>query len=379
MEQQDRRQFLGMVGGMVGAGMVGAVGAGDPAQSATAEPAETRPNAGLLYVGSYGHGIGRCRIDPVTGLPAPGPATETPQPSYLALAGDGRTLYAANEQTAGTVSAFAIRPGGELRQLGSRSSHGADPCYVHVHPDGRHLLTANYSSGSLAVHPIQPDGALGEASDVVQHTGTGPDPERQQGPHAHQVRTDVAGRFVHAADLGADTVFGYRLRGGALVPAGELRLPPGSGPRHLSFHPSGAVAYVANELNSTLAVLRYDPREGRLTLASTVPTAPAGDVRNYPSELVVSRDGRFVYVGNRGHNSIAIFAVTGDRVTALGTVPCGGDWPRHLALSADGRRLYVANQLSDQVATFRVEPRGGGLTPAGPALVTGTPTMALPV
>jgi 6-phosphogluconolactonase len=371
MMAQNRRQFLGMMGGMVG-GMVGASALGVPALAGGAQ-------SGRLYVGSYGHGIGRLAVDPVTGLPAAGDVVDTPQPSYLALSPDRRTLYAANEQPAGTVSAFAIRAGQPARPLGTRSSNGADPCYVHVHPDGRHLLTANYSSGTVAVHPIRPDGSLGEASDVVRHTGSGPDQERQQGPHAHKVLTDVAGRFVHAVDLGADTVFGYRLKGGTLVPAGALKLPPGSGPRHLSFHPSGTVAYLTQELTSTLTVLRYDPVRGRLTPAQTLPTAPRGDVRNYPSEVVVSRDGRFVYVANRGHNSIATFTAAGDRVTARGTVPCGGNWPRHIAFGVDGRFLYVANQLSDQVGTLRVDPRTGALTPAGPAFATGTPTMVLPL
>ncbi len=368
--EQSRRRFLGTV-------VATAVGSGLATVPAHAAPSRARLGQGRLYVGSYGHGIRRSPLDPVTGLPRAGATTATPQPSYLALSADRRTLYAVNELPTGTVSAFTVRPDGALAPLGSRSSHGADPCYVHVHPDGRHLLTANYSSGTLAVHPILPGGALGEATDVVQHVGSGPDPDRQEGPHAHKVLTDVIGRFVHAVDLGADAVFAYRLRGGELVAAEVLRLPPGSGPRHLSFHPFGAVAYVTNELTSTLGVFRYDVRKGTFTPSQTVPTAPRGSVRNYPSEVVVSLDGRFVYVANRGHDSIAIFAVDGDRVSARGTVPCGGKWPRHIAFSGDGQYLYVANQLSDQVSTLRVDLRSGALTPAGPALTTGTPTMVL--
>ncbi len=364
--EQSRRRFLGTVGIAAATSLVGGV------------PVQARVAQGRLYIGSYGNGIRRSPVDPDTGLPGRGATTATPQPSYLALSADRRTLYAANEQQSGKVSAFAVGPAGELTGLGSRSSKGADPCYVHVHPDGQHLLTANYSSGTVAVHPIRPGGALGEASDVVKHTGSGPDPERQEGPHAHKVLTDVAGQFVHAVDLGADAVFTYRLSAGKLAAAGTLRLPPGSGPRHLSFHPSGAVAYVANELKSTLAVLRYDAARGAFTPSQTLPTAPRGDVRNSPSEVVVSHDGRFVYVANRGHDSIAIFAVDGDRVTARGTVPCGGKVPRHIALSGDGRFLYVANQLSNQVVTLRVDPGSGALAPAGAALVTGTPTMVLP-
>lgn len=379
--EHSRRHFLGAVGGSVVGGAIGVGIIGTPAHAS--DQADRRRRAGVtrLYLGSYGHGIGLRAVDPATGLPAStGAKADTPQPSYLALTADRRTLYAVNEQTAGTVSAFSVRTDGTLRLLGSRSTHGADPCYVHVHPDGRHVLVANYSSGSLSVHPVLSGGALGDASDIVRHTGSGPDPDRQQGPHAHKVLTDVSGRFVHAVDLGADTIFGYELRSGKLKPTGAVKLRAGSGPRHLSFHPSGAVAYLTDELSSTLTVLRYDPTSGRLTPGQTVPTAPPGGaVRNYPSEVAVSADGRFVYVGNRGHNSIAMFATVGDQVTAKGTVPCGGNWPRHLALSGDGRFLYVANQLSDRVTTFRVDPRTGALTSAGPALRTGTPTMVLPV
>ncbi|MGH3712027.1 MAG: lactonase family protein [Micromonosporaceae bacterium] len=333
-----------------------------------------------LYVGSYGHGIALAVADPATGLATRvGTAADTPDPSYLAISHDRRVLYAVNELDAGTVSAFAVAPDGVLRPLGSRPTYGASPCHVHVHPSGRYVLSANYGSGSVTVHPVDADGALEEPSDVVRHTGSGPDPARQQGPHAHQIVTDPAGGFVHAVDLGADAVFTYRLRAGKLAPAGEMRTRPGSGPRHLSFHPSGRQAYLTEELTSTVTACTYAPEQGRLTAVQTLATAPRTDTRNYPSELLVSADGRFVYVANRGHNSVAVFAVDGDRLTARGTVPSGGDWPRHIAFSRDGHFLYAANQKSGQLATLRVDRRDGSLTPAGPALSSGTPTMVLPV
>jgi 6-phosphogluconolactonase len=363
---------------MVGAGFTGLPAPAADAAVVMGTHAGTYPHR--LYFGSYGHGIGLATLDPATGLPTKTAATDTPQPSYLALSVDLRTLYAVNELAAGTISAFAVGPNGDLAPLGSRSTHGADPCHVLVHPNGRYVLTANYTSGSVAVHPVLPGGALGEATDVVRHTGSGPDPDRQAGPHAHKILTDPAARFVHAVDLGADTIFGYQLRKGKFAAVGAVNLAPGSGPRHLTFHPSGAVAYLTNELADTLSVLAYDREHGRLTPVQTLPTAPKGSVRNYPSEVVVSPDGRFVYVANRGHNSVAAFAVAADgRVSAEGTVPCGGNWPRHIAMSRDGAFLYITNQLSDQLVTLGVNRRSGELTPAGSAMSTGTPTMVLPV
>lgn len=377
--ETNRRRFLGLAGGVLGVGI-----AGIPAQAAAAGqvPAAADTSIGVrhgrLYLGSYGHGIGLSAIDPATGLPgAAVVAADLAAPSYLAYSPDRRTVYAINEVSQGTISAFATRSDGTLRLLGTQSTLGENPVHVHAHPDGRHALSANYTSGSLAVHPVLPGGALGPATDVAQQFGSGPDPTRQQGPVAHQVLTDPAGRFVHGVDLGADTIFGYRLSGGKFVRVHAAHLRPGSGPRHMAFHPSGRVAYVANELDATLTVLDYDPLCGLLAAGQILPTAPPIDVRNYPSEVVVSRDGRFVYLANRGHDSIAVFAVKGNRVAPLGTVPCGGHWPRHITLSGDGLLLYVANQLSGQVATLRVNSRTGALTSAGPALAAGTPVMVL--
>lgn len=366
---KSRRWVLGVAGGVVAGGLA------EVSASAAVPDGRRR-----VYIGSYGNGIALVTVNPATGLPMlAGKAADTPDPSYVALSPDGRTLYAANELEAGTISAFAVGHGGALRFLGSRSTRGAHPCHLQVHPNGGFVLSANYTSGNVTVHPIGAGGALEEASDVAQHTGSGPDPERQEGPHAHKVLTDPRGRFVHAVDLGADTVFGYRLDSGKLVQIGALRLPPGSGPRHLTFHPSGRFAYVTNELTATVGVLGYDPARGRFTLVRTLSTAPATPgVRNYPSEVLVSADGRFVYIANRGHNSVAAFAVNGDGLTALGTTPAGGDWPRHIAFSRDGRFIYVANQRSGELATLKVNGHNGSLTSAGPALATGTPTVVLP-
>ncbi|HWH00976.1 MAG TPA: lactonase family protein [Pilimelia sp.] len=368
-----RRWFLGALGGAAGAALLGA----------PAEAAGARPAGGLrqrrLYLGSWGHGIRTAELDPATGLPARlAPGADSPDPSYLALAPGGRTLYAANELAEGTISAFAVARGGGLRPLGATPTGGVHPVYVHAHPNGRYVLSANYTSGSVSVLPVLPGGGLGAPTDVAQHTGSGPDPQRQQGPHPHKVLTDPAARFVHAVDLGADAVVSYRLRRGRLERVGAARMHPGAGPRHLAFDPRGRAAYVANELDGTLTVLRYDAGCGRLTPHQTLPAAPAGDVRNYPGEVVVSPDGRFVYVSNRGPNTIGIFAAGRDGLTPVGSVPSGGNWPRHIALDGAGTLLYVANQISGDVTTLRVNRRTGGLSPAGPALAVPTPTMVLP-
>ena len=341
----------------------------------------------LAYVGTYttgdqgGHGVVTAAVGR-GGVLAETAATATPNPSFLALAPSGRALYAVNELTDGAITAFAVGPGGALRAIGTQTSHGADPAHLEVHPSGRYVLLGNYSSGNVVVYPVGADGGLGAASDVVQHTGSGPDQDRQRGPHAHQIVTDPTGRNVAAVDLGADSVFvyGLDLATGRLRPRSQARLRPGAGPRHLAFHPSGRFAYVVNELDSTIVVCAYDAARGELRPGSPQSTLPAGTTgpRNFPAEVLVSPDGRFVYSTNRGHNSVAVFAVeqAGAALRLLAAPSCGGDWPRHAALDPTGRRLYVSNQRSAAVTTFDVDPRTGGLTQVG-ALPTPSPVCVV--
>jgi 6-phosphogluconolactonase len=307
-------------------------------------------------------------------------------PSYLALSPDRRTLYAVDEQAEGAVTAVRLGAGRPPEVLGSRATGGADPCHLAVHPGGGFLLSAHYTDGSLAVHPVERDGSLGEATDVVRHTGSGPDPERQQGPHAHMVITDPAGRYVLAVDLGTDTVHTYRLdeRKGRLQERGQAATRPGAGPRHLAFHPSGRHAYLVNELDNTLVVCGYEPRTGTLEPGTPQATLPLGadpGERNYPAGVIVSSDGRFVYVSNRGHNSIAVFAVHrgGAELRLLGATPSGGVYPRHIALDPTGTLLFAAHQKSGSVATFRVDRRTGRLTSAGALLAAPVPVCVLPL
>lgn len=278
-------------------------------------------------------------------------------PSYLALSPDGGVLYAVSETAEGAVAAYRV--GGDKPELAGRPVRvaGGSPTHLSLH-DG-HVLTANYGSGSVTAVPLRADGTLADApSGVLQHTGSGPHERRQQGPHAHQVQPDPSGRWAVSVDLGTDSVRVCTLAGGALRLDRETALRPGSGPRHLAFHPDGRHAYVVNELTPTVTVCRWDPESGALeplTETPVLPAAPAGDA--YPSGIVVSSDGRFVWTATRGEDVLSVFTVEGEELRLVGTVPCGGHWPR--ALTVAGGHLYVANERSGDVTWFALDADTG--------------------
>ncbi|GAA1595922.1 lactonase family protein [Kribbella hippodromi] len=333
-----------------------------------------------IYVGSYtsqaggGDGIAFGTLD---GLKT---VATLADPSFLVRSADGRFLYTTNEEDAGSVTAFAIQPDGALELLNSRPTGGAHPCHVVIDPSGRFLLSANYSSGSVAVHPINADGSLGETAALVQREGTGPNQDRQSGPHAHQVAFDLGGQYVFDVDLGSDTVYSSTLSAdGQLTEVDRLHIHPGAGPRHLVFHPMATAAYVINELDSTLTVCSY--LDGKLQTVQTVSTRPADSPgENYPAELLISSDGRFLYGSNRGDDTIAVFQVAADglSVELVQTISSGGHWPRHLAFSVDGTRLYAANEQSDQIATFSIGG-DGQLTAQGDTVSWPKPVCILPL
>jgi 6-phosphogluconolactonase len=328
----------------------------------------------VLYLGSSaagsGEGVGVATVrDGALRLESTAPCP--PRPSYLAVAPDGRTLYAAHELEEGLVSAFAIGERGEPRLLGTQPCGGAEPCHLSVHPSGRFVLSAHWGSGSVAVQPIDGEGLVGPPTDVVEH------PKR----HAHMVVTDPAGRWVLAVHLGAGTVSTYHLdlESGRLELRGEARLHAGAGPRHLAFHPDGATVYVVNELDSTVTACRYETESGRLTPEATVRTLPEEAVGgNYPSAIRVAPDGRFVYVGNRGHDSIGVLS-TVPSLRLVATHPSGGEFPRDLAFSRDGRLLWIANQRGDRIVGLAVDPADGSLSPTSLSLLLPKPTCVLPV
>ena len=346
-----------------------------------------------VYVGTYtrkggSKGIYLSDLDLASGkLTSPRVAATTDNPTFLALSPDGRFLYAAggrltvDGKTVGAVTAFAIdRATGMLKQLNRLSSRGDGPCHVTVDAAGRHALAANYSSGSVVCLPIGPDGRLGPATAVVQHAGSSVNTRRQRGPHAHSINLDVANRFAFAADLGADKLFVYRFdrAKGTLTPNDPpaVTLAPGAGPRHFAFHPGGRFAYVINELNSTVTAMAYDPVRGVLAKVQTVTTLPADYAgTNSTAEVQVHPSGRFLYGSNRGHDSLAIFAIdpkTG-RLTPKGWQSIGGKTPRNFRIDPTGRYVLAAGQNSNSVVAFRIDSATGQLAPAGSRITVPVP------
>ena len=337
----------------------------------------------LLYVGTYtegshADGIHLLRFDTGTGeLRRSSVVHAGENPSFLAIHPRGHTLYAVNEtiewegKAAGGVTAFDIAPTtGELAKLGQQPSEGGAPCYISVDRAGRVALVANYVGGNVAVLPIV-DGTIGRSTHVVQHAGKGPNAERQEGPHAHCIVTDPSNRFVLAVDLGVDRVLVYRLGDdGRLqhVVGGDAVLAPGAGPRHIAFHPTLPLVYVANELNSTVSTFRFDAVRGAMSPVETKSTLPAGWTgTNYPADIHVAPAGRHLYLSNRGHNSIAVYSVaerTGS-LTLEQHISTEGDWPRNFSLDPSGNWLLVANQRSGSVIVLRCDPHTGRLSPTG--------------
>jgi 6-phosphogluconolactonase len=340
----------------------------------------------LLYVGTYtdakrSDGIYLLRMDPRSGqLRSVGSVDAGPNPSFLALHPSGRLLYAVNEVKRGAVSAFAIAgETGALTRLNQQPSEGSAPCYVSVDQSGRAVLVANYDSGSVGLLPLQTDGSLAAASSVVKHTGSGPVADRQGQPHAHCIMTDSSNHFVLAADLGADRVFVYRLDldGKSLRPSegGAAVMRAGAGPRHLAFHSTLPFVFVANELDSTVATLRFDAEGGVLTVLHTRSTLPAGWTRtNFPADIHVAPSGRTAYVSNRGHNSLAVFSVAETGTLSLDQViSTEGDWPRNFSLDPTGRWLLVANQRSNSIVVFGRDEKTGKLTPTSQRIAVPSP------
>ena len=319
----------------------------------------------LAYVGTYtgtaSKGIYAYRFQSETGKMTPiGLAVETPHPSFLAVHPNHRFLYAVNEHDAmdapgkpNSISAFEIDTAtGRLRFLNKVSSLGTGPCHISIDKTGRTLLVANYDSGSVAALAIGPDGRLGASTAFDQHTGSSVDPARQTGPHAHFIAPSPDNRFALSADLGLDRVLVYRFDGatGTLAPNTPpfATVRPGSGPRHLAFHPNGKHVYVNSEMASTVSAFRYDGRQGSLTELQTLSTRPAGaSGSNSTAEIQIDRTGRFLYVSNRGDNTIALFSIepaTG-RLTAVAHTPTEGRTPRYFTLDPSGNTRWPPTRI----------------------------------
>ena len=346
----------------------------------------------IVYIGTYtgqkSKGIYAYRFDGATGrLVSLGLVAETTNPSFLTVHPSRRFLYAVNEianyegQKSGAVSAFALDPRtGKLTFLNQVSSRGADPCYLVVDKTGKHVLVANYSGGSVAAFPLRADGRLGEASALVQHAGGSVNPERQQGPHAHSINLSPDNRFVIAADLGLDQLLVYRFDStkGSLAADSPAfaKVNPGAGPRHFAFHPSARFAYVINEMQSTVSAFAYDAAGGVLHALQTISTLPkdfAG--KNDTAEVQVHPTGKFLYGSNRGHDSIAVFAIDAEKgtLTPVEYVATRGKTPRNFGIDPTGSFLFAANQDSDNIVVFRINPDSGRLTPTGQVVEVPSP------
>ncbi|MCX5643935.1 MAG: lactonase family protein [Phycisphaerae bacterium] len=343
--------------------------------SVASQPAEV-----LVYVGTYtnrgGEGVYVYRLDPATG--GLKPVTKSPRlnnPSFVAIDPKGRCVYAVREGggPAGAIVALARNATtGELILLNEQPSGGQGPCYVTVDRAGRFVLAANYGSGSAVVFPIGADGRLQPASCVIQHEGSSVNPSRQKGPHAHSIVLDPANRYAFVPDLGMDKIMIYRFdrEHGKLLPNDPpfAKCEPGSGPRHFTFHPDGKHAYVIEELSCTVTAFAYDADTGTLKPLQKISTLPTdfkgtstcADVHVHPS-------GRFLYGSNRGHDSIACFAIdakTGE-LRLIGHEPSQGKNPRNFAIDPSGTFLLAANQDGNNIVSFRINQETGELTPTG--------------
>jgi 6-phosphogluconolactonase len=302
-------------------------------------------------------------------------ATGVQSPFFIALSPDRRFLYSIDEfgGKENYVAAFAIEGrGGDLRPLNRQDTRGTASCFVEVDPTGKSVLVANYSSGNVSSFPVKSDGSLGEAVSFFQHSGSSADPERQKGPNAHCFVVSPDGRHALAADLGIDKVMIYTLdaTSAKLAPKAAqpfVQLAPGSGPRHLTFHPNGRLVYVINELANTITVFDWNAAEGTLKEKQTIATLPKDFTgKSYTADLKITPDGKHLYGTNRGHDSLASYRIAGDgTLTLLAIQPSGGKGPQNLLITPDGRWLLCANMPGGNVVVFEIDPASGAITAKG--------------
>jgi 6-phosphogluconolactonase len=353
-------------------------------------PAKTKY---LVYIGTYtqegsdSKGIYAYRFDAATGqLVSLGLAAESINPSFLAIHPNHRFLYAVNEvsnyqgQKSGAVSALSIdRATGKLTLLNQVASRGGDPCYISLDKTGKYVMIANYGGGSIAVFPVLNDGRLGEASAFVQHTGHGPNPERQEGPHAHSIDVSPDNHFALVDDLGLDETLVYRFNSatGSLAAEPEIgKSDPGAGPRHLAFSTNGKFVYVLNEMQSAVDAFAYDAAVGALRRVQTISSLPADfSKENTAAEIEVHPSGRFLYASNRGHDSIAVFSIDAAKgtLTNVEYASTKGASPRSFEIAPGGSLLFAANEKSDNIVLFRINPQSGKLIPTGKVLEISQP------
>lgn len=340
-----------------------------------------------VYIGTYSgklsKGIYQCELDTKDGkLSGAAVAAEVKDPSFVAIHPNQRYLYCVGEGGKGSITAFSIdAKSGKLTLLNAQPSQGAAPCHLVVDATGKNVLAANYTGGSCLSIPIEADGGLSKSSSFHQHKGFSVDKSRQQAPHAHSINLDKANKFAFCADLGLDKVLIYRFDAakGTLTPNDPpaFDTPPGSGPRHFAWHPNGKFAYINGEMSMTVIATAYDDERGSLKQLQVLSTLPKDANRKGAStaEVVVHPNGKFVYVSNRGHNSIAIFSCdpkTG-MLKAVGHESRNIATPRNFAIEPTGKYMLVANQSGNSVISFGINQSTGELIPTGGSVSVGAP------
>ena len=346
-----------------------------------------------VFVGTYtggdsiSKGVYSCEFDAETGkLSEPVLAAELINPSFLAIHPSGKYLYAVNEVSEGpgrgngAVTALTINADGTLTKINHQASEGGAPCHCNVDSTGTNLLIANYGGGNVAVYPISEDGSLKSVSCNIQHEGTSVDKSRQEAPHAHSINVSSDNKFAYAADLGLDKIMIYKLDAEAhtltpAIPPATL-VTPGGGPRHFSIHPSGKFAYTNNEMTMVVTGFSRNPEDGSLKAIQEISTIPAGfDGRKSTAECLVHPSGKFLYVSNRGHETITAFTI--DQETGLLTYvenePTGGKETRNFFIDPSGKWLLAENQNSDTVYVFSIDQETGALKPTGDFVSVGRP------
>ncbi len=345
-----------------------------------------------FYIGTYtnsspgaahSEGIYRAVLDPESGQVRDlQVVARVKNPSFVCLSRDGRHLYAVCEIGGSAVAAWEIVAGKEALFLGFQPSGGGGACHLGLDASGKNLLVANYGGGSIASFPITENGAIGAMRSLIRHEGSGPNLKRQEKPHAHSIYGDETGRFVYACDLGADRVFSYAFdaQTGVLTPAAMAfaQGTPGGGPRHLALHPRG-FAYVNEEMSLSVAVFGRDLESGALKPLQTVPTLPNGAPTQgaTTAEIALHPGGDWLYVSNRGHNSIAAFCIGADgTLSPIGHYATPNE-PRGFGISNDGKWLIAGGQKDHQIAAFAIDAATGKLRQIGENVAVGTPVCVV--
>ncbi len=337
----------------------------------------------LVFVSAFASGdkagIHAFQFDSKTGALKPlHRTTDLQNPFFLAVSHDKHFLYAIDAKNFGDkvdefVAAYSIEGrSGQLKRLNQQSSRGTSSCYLDTDATGKVVVVANYSSGSVASLPVKADGSLGEAASFIQHSGSSVDPARQKGPNAHSIVISPDNRFALAADLGIDKIMNYRLDAAtATLSPNEAqpfaKMAPGSGPRHMVFHPNGKRLYVISEIKNTVTLFDYATETGMLTERQTISTVPADFTgKSYTADLKITPDGKFLYGTNRGHDSIAAYRIEEDgKLSLISIEPSLGKGPQNLLINPDGRWLLCANMPGNSVVVFQIDPQSGKIKPSG--------------